>query len=306
MIFVRRTFPGHMSENVACDSEIQVLFFKDIDASSITEDKVILFSLREEKSVPIRYRYSNQSLYIKPLRSLDSNAHYQVQIIGGANGILDIVGGAMAESYSFEFYTSSESRIDAPIITYPVNQENVSKDFHIKWTSVQDAYGYEVQVSKRNNFDVLKWPLKEGLVYETNVDPHIHMDKGAYYVRVRAVSESGLKSDYSEVVQFFYSGNQKMSYETIKGEEYQDVILKTSSRFVESEGILGVIQESLNVEGMSRGKKARGLELIGSLPKHGDVGINVQLESTVVLEFNQEIDQESLTEDSIYVVKERF
>lgn len=91
------------------------------------------------------------------------------------------------------------TQLPPPILTYPQNgYENAPTKGMIQWTQVNNAIGYELQISTDPNFEVnistykvyYTYFIYSGFVYETN-----------YYWRVHAIEESGF-SPWSEIRTF--------------------------------------------------------------------------------------------------------
>lgn len=298
--FIRRTFPGHLERNVPVNKELEIIFFVDLNKHEITSDKIKLFNLTEEKSIPIKYRYYNRKLSVKSIEPLQSNMHYQLQLIGGPEGIVDITGAYMAESYSFEFFTSSEKRITAPVITSPIHMSEVRDSITFEWQPVEDAQYYELEVSRSNTFHNLEWPSEEIKIFETKITPHIEYKKGSYYIRVRAVSITGIKSDYSKTIHVYYDGPSKESFSHVKGESDRKIKIETSSKAISGDSFLDQLQEQFSSFNVN---EKDAFKLVNSTPKNQSS--NLKSAEKIVLIFNDQVNEDSVTSETVYVLKER-
>ena len=303
MNFVSKSVPHHLQEKVATDQQIDIFFFIDIHKGSLTADKVILFNLTEERSEDIAFEYSNRRLIIRPRKHLSQNTHYQIQLIGGREGIKDIMGRVMAESYQSEFYTSVATTIQPPTITSPTDLVEISGDVSFKWTPSPGAAYYEVEVSRTNTFQNLVWPASEVKIYETEVSPYINYEKGLYYMRARSVNAEGKKSHYTKAIQYYYSGLPQTNNRIVKEiNPPPHILLETSARVISNETPINVLQQHF-INELGEQKKA-SFHLIRSKPKHK--GTNLTLNNNeIVLTFNQEIDPDSVSSEAVYVLAER-
>ncbi len=301
MNFIRRTFPAHISKDVPVNFEIEMLFFVDLNKDLITKDKIILFDLDQETSVPIRFKYNNRTLKVKSINELNKNTHYQVQIIGGDKGILSITGAKMPETYSFEFYTAKEEAIFPPVIIKPTHLSETEESFSIEWTPVLGASYYEIQVSKSNTFRNLEWPSNDIPIYDTKIKPSFSYKKGNYYIRIRSVLENNTKSHYSDPIQVYYNGISKSREDNIKGESPEEYHIELVSKFVENESQLSSLQSHFIEQNK---EEDQGLSLISSEPKHSSFNLS-NSRNEIKLKFNKKLDEKSIKKDTIYVVKEK-
>src|SRR5690606_28760952 len=113
-----------------------IYFFVDLSKGSVTEENIILFNLTEEKGESIRFEYQNRRLQIRPLQQLKPNTHYQIQLVGGRNGLEDITGNKMEETYVSEFYTKESKRLAAPIMISPTDMAEITDDITFQWEPV--------------------------------------------------------------------------------------------------------------------------------------------------------------------------
>lgn len=280
--FVLNTNPVHLSKKVPLDKTIEIFFLIDLTVSSVNHDNVILYNIDTQKSEPIDIDYHNKVLSIKPKEKLKPCQHYQVQLVGGKNGICDITGRYLQDVYSVEFYTDDVDEIKPPTLLSPTDLSEVHGNVVFKWTEVEGAYYYELQISRSNIFDVLEWPVSGHRVYETEVVPDLKYEKGHYYVRIRSVSPKGTKSAFSKAIRFHYS--DEVDLESDEDENPQ----------------LETLQHHFAAENDDR----QFLEVIESTPQRKAANISIDRDK-IVIEFSEELDPETVTNLSCYVVEER-
>ncbi|CDQ41819.1 Ig-like domain-containing domain [Virgibacillus salexigens] len=299
MNFVSRTFPYHLSDNVSLDQQIDIFFFLDINKKRLTSEKIILFNSTEEVSEGIEFKYNNKRLTIKPLQNMKPNSHYQVQLLGGTNGIEDITGIKLAETYICEFYTNQTEKINPPILTAPSDLVEISDDITFNWKPSIDAAYYELEISNTTNFQNLIWPNSTTPIYETSVTPHINYNKGRYYARIRSVDADGRKSHYSPTIRYYYNGQKQVTEKITK--DNQGVKLSTKSKLVSKSSAIEALQQHFAFE--TKNASIDNLEIINSTPANDSR--NIQEIEDIIVEFNQSIDPNTVSSKSIYVIEEK-
>jgi len=289
MRFVLRTDPIHLASKVPLDATIQVYFMIDLQVSCIKPENIILFNLESQASEPISLDYKNKILFIKPISPLQPKQHYQVELVGGENGIKDITGGVLDSSYTFEFYTDNVSTIQPPVFKYPALYASIP-ELKFQWEAVENAYFYELEISKSNTFNVLVWPLEESRIYDTSITPAVTLEKGIqYYARIRSVNQDGIKSAYSDPIQFLY--------EPVAVEGAYD---HTGSQLDSIQNALGTGNDDSSY-----------LHVIKSTPEN--LQINVPTSFNVVsnplqevsIEFDEEIDPQSIDPTLFYLIAQK-
>jgi Bacterial Ig-like domain len=303
MDFVLRTYPRHLSENVERDVVIEVVFMIDLNRQLLNDDLIVLFNMTEQRSVPIRYEYRNRVLKITPVEILDPLTHYQLQLIGGEKGIRDITGRYLIESYQVEFFTKDIDSIKPPVFLSPTHLSEVNVKPVFSWESVQNAYAYELQISTSNTFQNLVWPSEKTLIFNTQVTPDIHYKKGRYYARIRSVAEDGTRSAYSDVMQFYF--NQETVEQSSGNVESQSeptlaFKIKANSQ-VKKADPLAVLQQHFAKQNTGEPK----LFIFSSKPSHQTYNIPLSQINQIVIEFNENIDPNSVTNQTCYLIGER-
>lgn len=305
MSLILKTFPVHLTQKVALDTDIEVTFIFDINKDTITTSNIILFNLAEQKSEPISLDYRNRVLRITPARKLQPLVHYQVELVGGINngGIRDITGRGLNQNFRFEFHTGNETKITAPQLIAPTDVSEIHNDVVFRWNPVDKADYYELQISRSNTFDVLEWPKEQTLVFETQVIPDIVYKKGmTYYARLRAVNNQGVTSAFTPAIRYYYNGidetmvEEKTEAISISGPSLPQVKDGESSSSSEIQALRDHFTAQLDGE-------INALQVTSMSPKNGSV--MVVNASKIVIEFSEMIDPASINHETVYVVSEK-
>ncbi|MCY8466549.1 Ig-like domain-containing protein [Bacillus atrophaeus] len=316
MNIVRRTIPKHTEENIPLDQEVQLLFMVDLNKNSISSDHVILFNITQQKTEEIRFEYYSKTLKVKSVLPLEPLNHYQLKLVGGANGIKSITGHTMAETYELEFYTKDVASIKPPRIFAPTNVSIVREYVTFEFEKIQEADYYELQISQSNTFHNVIWPLNDEKIFpmsELKVTPYIEYKTGQYYARVRSVDKEGIKSAWSPTLSFYYDGNpvieeavdpipsEKVSTSK-ESEDAQTVILKASSSQSKDLTQLSQLQAALSETDETEGIR---LYVKSTTPKNGSVNNSKDKLKTIVIEFTESIDPDSVNSSTCYLLEER-
>ncbi len=208
MSSILRSFPTHLSKDVPLDTDIEVGFFRDLNIETVTINNIMLLNVAEQRSEKITLHYKNRVLKITPRYQLSPETHYKIEIVGGNDqGIRDITGEYMIQSYHSEFFTGKQVKVPTPRMISPVDLSEITGDIKFSWTPVDVADNYQLQISKSNTFDVLLWPPTNHYMISTEVIPDIKYEKNIqYYARLRAIDAKGVASAFTETVRYFYSG----------------------------------------------------------------------------------------------------
>ncbi|MCD7910963.1 Ig-like domain-containing protein [Bacillus velezensis] len=316
MNIVRRTIPKHTEENVPLDQEIQLLFMVDLNKNSISSDHVILFNITQQRTEKIHFEYLNKTLKVTSVLPLEPLNHYQLKLVGGMNGIKSITGHTMADTYEIEFYTKDVASIKPPRIFAPTHVSVVRDYVTFEFEKIQEADYYELEVSQSNAFQNLIWPLDGDKVFpmsDLKVTPYINYKTGQYYARVRSVDKEGIKSAWSPTLSFYFDGNSNIEdaedpispeKDTLakKTENTQKVILKTNSSQPKELTQLSQLQDALSETDETN---ATRLYVKSTTPKNSTVNNNKEKLKTIVIEFTEDIDPDSVNSLTCYLLEER-
>lgn len=200
---VKSSSPRMLQKNVQVSEPIVLHLERDIDTTQDLYPKISLQSLDDQSLHPVEIETGYRSIKIMPTFDLLPETHYRLTLKGGEDGIVDLRNQPIDVSWSLEFVTGKSKRLDAPVITKPMNQGMVIHAFEAAWTSNTDAAYYEVEISRTNQFDPVIWPPFGTKAYQSEVKPQLY-SPGRYYMRVRGVDANNEPGAYSEPVQFIF------------------------------------------------------------------------------------------------------
>lgn len=238
--WVLKSHPRPLAEDVGLDQSIEIVFVRDLDATQHVAYLVSLKNLVDLSEHPVEVSLQGRLIKVTPTFDLQPDAHYQLTINGGNDGLMDVRGHRMPVSYTQEFHTKSERNLPTPTITSPAADSFVSKGFEIAWTPVNGANYYEVEISKTRSFDPVIWPQFGQKQFESKVKPTLFA-KGTYYVRVRAVKGQEF-SGYSDVVLFVVEKNLLDKEEPVEEGSWTEIVDEVLDRDEDQKIQLGLQQ----------------------------------------------------------------
>jgi hypothetical protein len=306
MDFVFRSLPRNGS-TVPVDAEIEIYFLNDINIKALDTSKIFLSNLTDSVYVPINYEYDHRILKIKPTVELKSNHHYQIQLLGGPKGIQDILGNTMDLTYMSEFTTEKNKQIAAPELLTPSNDTIIHQLPSISWKPVDRADYYLVELSTSRDFHVIVWPeTTEFLkIHETSIIPDVDLAQGNYYLRVIAVDSSGKQSDYSQIIQFYYSPVSASPNDPTLPEGPEDdmsgITVQTKLTALQPKTQLEAIQNASDDPMIP----IDAFDIDSSVPKDQTNNVPLTRLNALIINFNQNISTESVTDQSCYLVAEK-
>ena len=300
---VYSSYPRHLSVDVPLDVTLQVDLRVDLDAVSFNKDHVILWDMKEKKSVPIDVTYKRRCIIVETKSDLDANSHYQLELVGGpGKGIKVITDDYLEQSWSMEFYTAEKKSMEAPAFTSPANQTAVAAPVAFTWNEVENTFYYHMQISESNTFNHILWPTEPDTnVYDGKATPDFdYKENQRYYARIKAVSILNEESAWSDVIQFYIEPEEEEQVETIP-EEYHDpaYYLESRCRCVSSE--LDSLQEAL----AKQLEKETGVKVKAISIKHGSVHVPLDKLTEIHIEFAEKINPKSIISDTVYLIGER-
>ena len=303
MRYISSTLPRHLSKDVPLDTTIEVMFMRDISLADLKEEYVILFDLDSQISIPIKFEYKRRVLTITPKIPLNPLSHYQVDIIGGEEGIKDITGQILAETYTFEFFTSDIDEIQPPNFFSPTHLSEVSSSPSFEWEYVENAEYYELQIAKTHTFQKIEWPLDDVKIYNTWFTPELSYEKGRYYARVRSITKQGVKSAYSEPIQFYYDDTICSTSEQVTTQEEKINIQMKSQTNIEAhhKSLLDRLQHHF----YTKEATDANLKITKTEPKHESLHLPIEGLKEIRIQFNEDLNKETVNKDTCYVITER-
>ncbi|PES55909.1 hypothetical protein COM24_06830 [Bacillus toyonensis] len=310
MSIVYKTLPHHTQDKVLLDQEIEITFMLDINVNSLRQENIILLNLSEQRVEPVKSAYNRKVLKVKSLNLLNPNSHYQLQLVGGESGIKDITGRIMAETYELEFYTKDIMSIKPPTIIQPNDLSIVLEKPEYHLTKVEEALYYELQVSMSNTFHNLVWPKNNEKIYgledKVTAKLDVSYENAQYYVRARSVNDKGICSSWSKPIRFYFDGKIESTVETPKQEDVDtpddnEVILETFTRAADQDQIKN-LQDALSI---TDNVATSNLSIKDITPKNKSVNNSLESIKKITIQFSEELNKESVTTSSCYVLAER-
>ena len=134
--------PPDGSIGVAVTSAVSAEFDDDIDPSTVTS---ATFELRDSGGALVpagaSYTAGSRTAVLTPSASLAASQTYTATLFGGANGVRDASGNAMAADYSWSFTTGDEQTVWGNDIVPPVPSENDPNPVEVGVKFTVDAPG---------------------------------------------------------------------------------------------------------------------------------------------------------------------
>ena len=198
--------PTNGEKGVKLDSSITIMFSKDMSVDSLNSSTVALKKINGE-FVQAGLSYQNRQLIIDPVTSLEGGMDYEVHLIGGASGVLSIIGEYLGVTRIYTFTTGSQAALTAPL-----NVKTTVTDGYptVSWeppNSYDLAFPlqYEVKVSTSSNTPdtdpgAVSWPSSNDISTTSVTVLNIpkKLSEGNYYTHVRAINGSE-KSQWASV-----------------------------------------------------------------------------------------------------------
>ena len=113
---VTGTINANGATNVAINTAVGATFSEVMDPLTITNSN---FTLTTDAGavVPATVSYAGVSAVLRPLGNLANNTHYNVTVKGGASGVKDLAGNAMAADFKIGWTTAAAPDTTAPTVT---------------------------------------------------------------------------------------------------------------------------------------------------------------------------------------------
>jgi methionine-rich copper-binding protein CopC len=104
---VTSTNPANGATNVATSATITVSFSEPLNAATVNASTIRLFDGGLQVAASVAYNAANNSVTIAPSAALGNSKTYTISILGGASGVQDVVGNALAQTFTSTFTTTS-------------------------------------------------------------------------------------------------------------------------------------------------------------------------------------------------------
>lgn len=306
--FVKDVNPRNGESGVSLNKVIVVSFLDDIDVDSLREENIILMSLEERREIPIRYEYDHggKRLRIASKVALLPNAQHKLILRGGQDGIRTIINDVLPVSFDAEFTTGEADEMKAPEIIYPLHRTIVDMPLEIKVKRKDKSEYVKVELSDTSDFHKQLYSSATPMVFafdedEITIKPDIVLGEGRYFIRAQVMNETGELSGFSESVHIVTDGNLP---ETVPPEIEVPAPDDESDDGDNIDDLNNNLEDDDEEEEEEEVKKEAAI--IGMHPKQDALHIPIDQLSIISVHFDGEIDPESITSNTVYLVKERI
>jgi hypothetical protein len=104
---VANTSPAGGAANVATSNAITIAFSEALNASTVTSSTVQLLDGATPVAASVTYNAANNTVTITPNAALANSKTYTISILGGASGVKDAAGNALAQTFTSSFTTAA-------------------------------------------------------------------------------------------------------------------------------------------------------------------------------------------------------
>lgn len=272
---IRSIHPSNGSIDVDLNTPIKILFSTYMNTDTIHEGTIRLLD-DNATIVPITVQMDQEDpkrlAIATPQSSLNPSTRYQVIVGGGENGVRTVDlrgdgGNVLYRDYNWNFTTGKNLPLEKPVLISPSNQSYVDiQNLSFIWSPVEGAAKYEIEISGNKDFSTLIF--NEQAIHFTNYVPDTTIKDnislpGHLYWRIRGIDEANNPGSWSQVYQVYVSDIEK---EQISYEDNDFAIL----------------------------------EVVSTFPSVGSAEVDENIEF-ICIEFNSEINPDSVTEDNFYV-----
>ncbi|MBI2823285.1 MAG: DUF4082 domain-containing protein [Planctomycetia bacterium] len=111
--------PAGGATNVAVSTPITITFSEALSAASVTTSTVRLLDGATQVAATVAYNAGNNTVTITPTAALANSKAYTISVLGGASGVKDAAGNALAQTATSTFTTVAAPPVDttAPTVT---------------------------------------------------------------------------------------------------------------------------------------------------------------------------------------------
>ena len=163
---LKNIYPPRDEKDVPVDTKIMLEFSKDMQASSLDAETIVLKTVSEQ-TIALSYSYHQRTriLTLTPTEQLDVVTSYTLEIKGGINGVLDIMGNHSYRHYAFSFWTGAgEPEKEEDNETPPIEDGEENEETPVRNTlSVLGTYPLPGEILRANTDIVLafSFPLDD-------------------------------------------------------------------------------------------------------------------------------------------------
>lgn len=222
MPYIVVTEPANMSVDVPTSTDITIVFSTDMDPASLPLG-ITVQEAQGGAKVNGSITYKDRTAVFKPRDGFAPGTTYLCIISGDVNledgrqvGVRSILGYPMAGVFTVSFTTATGTELKAPGLIYPADLSVIPVgSVEFKWTPVDGASAYELEISQAPEMDPLFYSTTTS---GTSVQPDTAFIPGNYFWRVRALNEEGRPGLWSAAASFTLAEDTADPHET-----YDDV-----------------------------------------------------------------------------------
>ena len=143
---VTSTSPANGATNFPTSAAVTVTFSEAIDPATISSSTVKLLDGSSPVAASVSYNAANRTVTITPNGALTNSKTYTISILGGAGGVKDLAGNALAQTATSSFTTiaatDNESSLWSNATTPPVVDvgDPDALELGVKFTANTDGY----------------------------------------------------------------------------------------------------------------------------------------------------------------------
>ena len=194
--------PSNHETNVDISISIKITFAKHMDVSTLTTSNLVLRKVNGSiVTCSIAYDSDRLQVTLQPQVNLENGTQYELQIVGGENGIKSITGDYLAADRFYEFTTSYQVSLSPPTslnVTVDNGYPTVTWSQPVQYNPALPLT-YEVKISTSSDpLAPAIWP-GQGDVNKTGatiLNVPKKLEEGNYYAYVRAENSEGI-SDWA-------------------------------------------------------------------------------------------------------------
>lgn len=159
-------YPPRDEKDVSVNTKIKLVFSHDMQTSSLNEKTIVLKTV-DEQIIDVSYTYhrSSKTLTLTPTEELAPVTSYTVEIKGGVNGVLSLMGDHSYRHYAFSFLTEGgEPEKEVEYETPPIQDGAENEESPVRNTlSVLGTYPLPGEILRANTDIVLafSFPLDQ-------------------------------------------------------------------------------------------------------------------------------------------------
>jgi hypothetical protein len=99
--------PANGATNVSTSATLTVTFSEALNAATVSGSTIRLMDGSTQVAASVSYNASNNTVSITPSAALANSKAYTISVVGGASGVKDVAGNALAQTVSSTFTTAA-------------------------------------------------------------------------------------------------------------------------------------------------------------------------------------------------------